>query len=269
MANAKKDGMQETPKNTEIEQRPSWIPEGDATGTAMGIDEIRLPRLGIAQGLSPQLVPGKPEFIEGLSMFDMFNDVLGTNYKKKPLMFVPIRHDFRIIEFKPRSEGGGVIDMNVPPNDPRTQWTSDPNDPTKRVPPKATKFHEYVVFLIHDDGRTEPIVISIKDTNKNNRKAFKNLNTYIALPHPRFGVLPIYGKMYKLTVGTASNEKGTWGVPIVEQAGVLLDGNIGRAAMAFAKSLEGKNIVVQREPGDETEFDVASLEGQGATQAEM
>ncbi len=224
--------------------RPDWIPMGDDTGTHMTKEDIRLPRLCIAQGLSQQLVEGDSSYIPDLKMFDMFNDVLGTVYGRGPLTFVPVRRDVRRIEFKPRAEGGGIVDMDVPVGDPRLQWDGD-------VPPTATQFDEFVVYLLHASGEREPIVISIKTTNKWNRRAAKNLNTFIALPHPMFGILPIYGKKYTIAVGVEKNDKGTFGVPIVKQAGVLTDGDAGRMAMAFAKSLEGKEIVVQREPGDE------------------
>lgn len=229
--------------------RPDWIPVGDTTGTQMDREDIRLPRLAIAQGLSPQITPGESAYIEGLKLFEMFNDVLGTIYGNGPLTFVPVRRDVRRIEFKPRSEGGGVLDMDVPPGDPRLKWTE--NEKKERVPPAATKFNEWVVYLIREGVAPEPIVLSIKDTNKWNRKAASNLNTFIALPHPQFGILPIYGKKYTITTGSEKNDKGTFGVPIIKQAGVLNDGDIGRLAMNFAKSLEGKEIITNREPGDD------------------
>jgi len=268
----KQDAIAETPKNTAIEERPSWIPEGDTTGTDMSAEDLRLPRLSIAQGLSPELTPGNSNYIENLKMFQLFNNLTQEIYGMGPIKFIPVRHDIRRIEFKPRSEGGGVIDMDVRPNDPRTQWTTDAEG--KRQAPRATKFNEYVVLLVRDgEDEPEPIVLSIKDTNKENRRAATNLNGYIALP-TKIGSkkykLPIYGKMYTVESGTAKNDKGTYGVPVIKQAGVVHDANLGNRAMAFLKSLEGKNIVVDREPGsDDADFDPEALERESQQQAEM
>ena len=245
------------PEDALVVSRPDWIPEGDTTGTQMSPEDIRLPRLAIAQGLSPQITPGDSAYIDGLKLFDLFNDVTGEVYGRGPLTFVPVRRDVRRIEFKPRAEGGGVVDINVPPGDPRLDWTEDEDG--NRQPPVATKFHEWVVLLLHSDGRREPLVLSIKDTNKWNRNAARNLNTFIALPHPQFGTLPIYAKKYVITSGSEKNDKGTFGVPIIKQAGVVNDASVGRMAMEFAKSLEGKKIVVDREPGDD-DFNPAELE---------
>lgn len=277
MADTKKtDAVATTSPNQELAEIPSWIPEGDTTGTAMAAEDIRLPRLLIAQGLSPEIIPGNAKFIEGLSMFDLFNDLTQEIYGKMgkvSLTFIPVRHDVRRIEFKPRAEGGGVIDMNVPANDPRTLWTNDPEDPTnreKRKAPRATKFNEYIALLVREDG-FEPIVISIKDTNKENRRAATNLNGYIGMPTkigPKRVQLPIYGKMYTYEVGTASNDKGTYGVPIVKQAGVVRDEAMGKGAMKFLKSLEGKNVIIEREAGDD-EFDAAALEAEAQAAREM
>jgi hypothetical protein len=252
-----KQESQELVKQDQALARPSWIPEGDTTGTQMSAEDIRLPRLAIAQGLSPQLMEGDSSYIPDLKMFDMFNDVLGTVYGKGPLTFVPVRRDVRRIEFKPRAEGGGIIDMDVPPGDPRLKWDGD-------APPTATSFDEFVVYLLHADGSREPIVISIKNTNKWNRRAAKNLNTFIALPHPQLGVLPIYGKKYTVTVSTEKNDKGTFGVYVIKQAGVLTDGDTGCLVMAFAKSLEGKQIIVEHEPGED-DFVPADLEAEAIT----
>lgn len=250
--------------------RPDFIPEGDTTGTeGIGVDDIRLPRLAIAQGLSHEMTPGDAKYIEGLTMFDLFNDFTQERYGKGPLTFVVIRRDVRRIEFKPRSEGGGVVDMNVPANDPRTMWTDDPDDPTKRIPPKATKFNEYVIWLLKP-GVPEPetILLSIKDTNKFNRKATTDLNGFIK-SHASKGKksVPIYGVAYAIHVVPEKNDKGTFGTPVIKQAGkdgkpaFITNQDFFAAAAKYELSLRGKNIVTDRTPGeDDMDFEAISAE---------
>lgn len=237
-----------------MEELPDFIDKGDATGTEdITSEDLRMPRLAIAQGLSPQLLRGNSDHIEGLQMFDIFNDLTQENYGQGPIYFIPIKREVRRIEFVPREEGGGIKDLDVPPNDPRTFWTVD--DVTgERIPPTATKFVEFVVLISKSNG-VEPIVLSIKDTNKWNRRAAERLTGFIKLPHPKHGVLPIYAKIYSLESKTESNDKGTFGVPVIKQTGLVQDPNIYKFAKSFRKSLEGKVIVIQREPGDETEVE--------------
>jgi hypothetical protein len=236
-------------------ERPSFIPAGDTTGTE-GItqEDIRLPRLTIAQGLSPQLTPGDSAYIDGLKMFQLFNDFTRQIYGNGPLYFIAVRRDVRRIEFIPRDEGGGVKDMNVPHGDPRTEWTED--EEGHRVPPKATKFNEFVVLLlVSKDDPPEPIVLSIKDTNKFNRRAATDLNGFIKM-HASKGKnsVPIYGVVYSISSKSEKNDNGTFGVPIINQVGFVPRQDWFQAAQAFAASLEGKNVVTTREPGDEDSF---------------
>lgn len=254
--------LQEQPKGGVID-RPSFVKKDSAAGLeGIGIDDIRLPRLAIAQGLSPQITPGGASFIQGLQLFDLFNDLTSEIYGhvNTTLQFVPVRRDVKRIQFKPRSEGGGVIDMDVPANDPRTRWTT--NEDGKRIPPAATKYVEFVVLLVRDGKAPEPIVLSIKDTNKWSRAAAINLTSFIALRK-----VDIYAGLYEVTSKAEKNDQGTFGVYAVRNVRNLDDptqtneeweksGSLYRMAEAFHQSLKGKKIVTEREPGeDDVAFD--------------
>lgn len=239
-----------------FDERPDFIPEGDKTGTE-GItnDDIRLPRLGIAQGLSPQLTPGDNAYIDNLKMFQMFNDTTKEIYGNGPIYFVVVRRDVRCIEFRPRSEGGGVVDLNVPRNDPRaTQWRDVDG---VRVPPAATLFNEYVALILKQDGEVDPVVISIKGTNKFNRRATTDLNGFIKMYASQGAKsVPIYGVIYAIESRSEKNDNGTFGVPGFKPVGFIPKSMPGlfERAREYAATLEGKTVVYNREPGDEDDF---------------
>jgi hypothetical protein len=225
---------------------------GDLTGTEdITGDELRLPRLAIAQGLSDQMMPDNSLYIPDLKLFDMFNDLTGQVYGRGPIKFVPIRRDVRRIEFIPRSEGGGIKDRNVPPGDRRLEWTTGPDG--RGIPPVATQFDEYVAMLLIDGRPPEPIVISIKHTNKWNRRAVSSFLAYI-----KISTLPLYAGIYTIMSKTEKNDKGTFGVPLIKQAGFLDVEKNPQAAQfyaeckKFAASLEGKELAptpsIHREP---------------------
>lgn len=239
------------------DERPDFMESNVDDGIEMS--ELRLPRLGFAQGLSPQITPGKSNFIEGLNLFDMFNDLTSEPYGRKPLYFIPIRRDVRYIEFIPRSEGGGIRDLNVPPGDPRTQWTVAEDGET-RIPPKATKFVEFIAILLHQDRAPEPIVISVKDTNKWNRDAHSKLTMFIKLP-THVGPAPIYGRIYTVESGSATNDKGTFAVPVFRNPKLIVKHKgLYEFAKAFRESLEGKTIVVNRDEPDDIDDSMAANE---------
>lgn len=222
--------------------RPNWM--GERKVEAAGENEIELPRLAIAQGLSPEITPDSSVYIDGLKLFDMFNTLFSTNYGREPIRFIPIGHSTaRRIEFRPRKEGGGIIDMNVPPGDSRMNWTRDESG--KDIPPRATKFIEFVVLLFRPNHDPEPIVISIKATNKFNTRTAKRLDAFIDMRQDE----AIKG-LYKISSKSEKNDKGAFGVFVVENAGWVQDERMYKAAKKFRDSLEGKTITVQR---DETE----------------
>jgi len=234
---------------TDLSSSDAWLakpedvlPTGDLTGTeGIGLDEIRLPRLAIAQGLSPEIASENP--IDGLKLYDMFNDLTREIYGRGPLHFIICNREVKFIEFKPREDGGGVVDLNVPANDPRTLWSKVNGE---RVPPVATKFVEFVVMLLREGKQPEPIMLSIKDTNKWNRAASTNLSSFIALSRDA-----IYGGIYKVNSRPEKNDSGTFGVYSIEKIGKSSP-TIRDYAKKFAESLKGKQIVVNRDAhGDE------------------
>lgn len=250
---------------TATDVRPQSLDRNDVTGTEdIGADDVRLPRLGIAQGLSPQITPGDGQFIDGLRLFDMFNDLTSEVYGRGPITFVPVRRDVRRIEFVPRSEGGGIVDLNVPKDDDRMKWSV--GEGGVRIPPKATEFVEFVVLLLRPGKAPEPIVLSIKTTNKWNKRASDQLTTFIKLRNA-----PIYSGLYTVdTLTPAKNDQGTFGVPVCKNAGFIpKDTPAGAALFNFAKefheALQGKTIVLERD-GDVDDSMAANPEEAGASE---
>lgn len=236
---------------TGVTERPKSLDPNDRSGTEdIGRDDIRLPRLAIAQGLSPQMTPGDGQYIPDLKLFDMFNDLTGEIYGKGPLTFVPVRRDIRRMQFKPRKDGGGLIDADVPIGDHRLLWTKD--DQGNSVPPVATTFVEFVILLIRTGKKPEPIVLSIQQTNKWNTRASDRLQTFIKMREST-----IYAGLYTVdTLTPAKNDKGTFGVPVCQNAGYIpKDTPAGNALFEYAKrwheELKDKHYDINRSPDDD------------------
>jgi hypothetical protein len=254
---------------TGVQQRPSSLDPNDLSGTEdIGKDEVRLPRVGIAQGLSPQMTPGDTQYIEGLTLFDMFNDQTGEIYGKGPLTFIPILRDVRRVEFTPRSQGGGVVDLNVPKGDARLRWSkSSPELAKADVPPAATEFVEFVVLLLRKGKAPEPIMLSIAQKNKWNRRAAEKVTSVAKLRHA-----PIYASVFTIdTKIPGKNDKGTFGVFTVRDMGFIpKDTPIGGAlyshAENFYRSLEGKVVSTQYAGADDVDDSMASNQEPATTE---
>lgn len=187
---------------TEIVVIPDYLKTqvGNQAGTeGMGQNDLIMPRLSIAQSLSPQLKKQNENFIEGLAVGDMFNtmsgEVYGTEIKVVPLFFFT-----SFIEFKPISEGGGVIKMyqsivDVPPAD--LQFTQDAVS-GEQVRPKVTEFKNWMSLIIQEGRKPEPVIISFKSSGL---KDCKKWNSFIRMTN-----LPAYAKVY--TVESIHKNKG-------------------------------------------------------------
>lgn len=232
-----------------LTQRESFIAKGDVSGTEdIALTDLRLPRLAIAQGLSDQMIETSSMYIPGLKLFEMYNDLTGEIYGKGPITILPVRYAVKYIEFIPRAEGGGIRDFSVPTNDPRCFWRDG-------KPPVATRFTEFVVLMLDENGvkTPEPIVLSIKETNKFNRFAAQRLATNAKLKGK-----PIYAGIYTVSSKPEKNDSGTFGVYIVQCKDWLDNPTVTDAvwdynqslynfARNLANELKGKTIVAEPE----------------------
>ena len=187
---------------------PNYIKQGDRRGAdTITADELQMPRLALAQGLSPELDPTSPKYIEDLKVGDAFNSLTSEVYGKRPIEVVIVRVDKpRYIQFD-EDNRGQIIDFNVPANDPRTQFTTNEKGETEK--PLATKFSEYVALILPDK---EPIALSFKGAGL---KVAKQLNGLI-----RMSNLPAFALRYVLTPAVMKDAKsgGTYSVFSVKYA---------------------------------------------------
>jgi hypothetical protein len=191
------------------EEMPDYLSDMDSHEGKENItrDDITIPRLALAQKMSPEVDPENAEkFIDGLKIGDFFNTQSKEIYGPGPLEFcVLFAAPPNYIEFNSPEPGSGIKDMNVPASDPRTQFTKGPDG--KPVKPLATKFYNYIVLLAHN---YELIGLSFKSTGL---KVAKNLNLLI---DQRKG--PIYAGKYMIQSATAQGPKGPYKTTVVKNS---------------------------------------------------
>lgn len=173
------------------------VPDFLKSETDTGLDhytkaDIQMPRLALAQKLSPEIEEGNAAQIPGLKEGMMFNNLTREIYGKGPLEFMVIRGDRpRWVEFYPREQGGGVKDMNVPANDVRTQFIDG-------RPPAATQFYDFIIVLL---PTREVIALSFKSTGL---KIAKSLIALMKLREPK----PHYAGKFTLSTMPTQNKNG-------------------------------------------------------------
>ena len=259
-----------------VAERPAGSDAGALGNEGIGREDILTPRLGLAQKMSPEVDPtNRDRYIEGLQFTDMFHSLAGKSFGKGPLHFVILRRDKpRWIEFNPLDQGGGIRDMNVPPNDPRTFFTTGPNN--ERVKPVATMFYDFIVLLLTaldlEDPLKNVIALSLKSSGI---KAAKHLN-FLVLQR---GKKLICKGVYELRTDSATDKKtgGVYAVYKVKNAGWLAAGSlVEKLAIELFESWKDREAMIDRgdnheEGGGDTDFNPADIEKQdaGAANTEM
>jgi hypothetical protein len=227
------------------EERPTDLIAGDTRGTEdMTRDDMQMPRLAIAQQMSPELQEDQPQYIDGLKMGEMFNSVTKEIIGKGPVLVAIVRRDPpRWVEFVPRDQGGGVKDPNVPMNDPRTQFGPNGEQPV------ATKFYDYVLMRV-DKSDFEMVGLSLKSTGL---KVARNWNTLIKMRNA-----PLFRGVYRIEVVKQENAKGKFFNFSVNNAGWTNGEATARAEAAF-EAMKDRVVVMDREHPDDTSFETTGM----------
>jgi hypothetical protein len=234
--------------------RPSFITQGDHRGTeTIERDDLQMPRLSLAQALSPELDPTSPKYIDGLKVGDAFNSLTGEVYGRSPIEVVIIRAEkARWIEFDEKNRGQ-IKDFNVAPGDPRTQFTTDAQGNT--VKPAATKFAEYIAVLL---PAMEPIALSFKGAGL---KTAKTLNGLMKLANE-----PAFALRYVLTPAIQKDPAsgGTYAVFNIKyapkeegQTKPYVSEELYKFCSSLYDSYSGKSLGVEREPGQDDDEPIA------------
>lgn len=250
--------------------RPDYLQKGDIRGTEdLTKEDLQLPRIGLAQGLSPQLMEGNPKFIPGLKIGDMFNNLTGEILGRGPFEFTVVRRDKpRGIEFYPLAEGGGIKDFNVPLTDPRMNFGANGEKP------KATKFYDFVIVFLPinlDDPFSNLIALSLKSSGL---KVARELNTYLKMRNA-----PTFAGKYTLTSAMETNKKGTFAVFKIKNSSTedaaTLAGSPGWVskdvfdAMALVfEGIKDRALDIEREAGADDD-DIPDLTGGAGAPVEM
>jgi len=239
-------------------ERPA---DGKAGGppSHIGRDDVAMPRLALAQKTSPQLESTDAKFIEGLKYTEMFHSADYRNFGNGPVLFTILRADPpHYIEFRPMDQGGGIVERNVPANDPRTQFR---NEGGKSVRPIADKFYDFIVLVLNgfdpNDPMTNVMALSFKSTGIAAAKALNNLITFR-------GNRELFRGVYKLTSAASKNSKGPFAIYKVANAGWLSEGTpVFEAAKEMWSALKDQVIEIDREHptvGDPDGFDPEEIE---------
>lgn len=234
----------EKPTSMAVETVPDYI-QGSLTAGKEDIrtEDLIIPRLAVAQALSPQVIEGEEAFIEGLRPGELFNTLTSDSYGRGPVKVIIVKRNkpiFHLIEGEGKDRA--ITERNLDPQDPRCQWDGD-------TPPLATEFREF--FAVHAETG-EPLGLSFKSTSI---KAAKELDTFITLAKN----VPLWGRVYAVTTLQRKNDKGVFFVFKVRPAGYPTE-DAFKVAASTAEAWQNQSVKVDDKESAAAEDDMATPE---------
>jgi hypothetical protein len=220
---------------------PSFIKAGDTRGTEnIQSNDVRPPALRIAQAMSPEVKRSESAYIPGLAEGMFFDSITKEIHGEGPIGLVIVNQlGHRHVEFAPRDEGGGVLDFNVPDGDPRTEFTEEIKDGKKvRIKPRATKFYDYLVLVVLEDGRRKLMTLSFKSTQL---KVATTINTVLKLSK-----LPSFAHLFSATAVPEKRGNNSFYGWRVTQAGYVSEATYNEASQTY-DAMSGKTVVLEAE----------------------
>ena len=252
MTDKKQDAVATVEKNQTLAPAPDYIPKSRRGFEDTVQSDLMIPRLALAQALSPQVTDGDPRRIDGLKPGDLFNSVTNQAYGREVTVQVLRKMPLRAMEFRSVDEGGGVIDPDVPIGDARLAWGNSGDK--KADKPKATLFRDFLAVVL---PQREIIALSFKSSGIS---AAKNLWGLATMSNR-----DCFAVKLRITTGVKLDPKPHQ-IYKVEQAGWVSeeDFKLGEEMFEAVKGIDATKI---HRDDDPDEFEPAKYEA--GAQAEM
>ena len=177
-------------------------------------EDIQIPFLRVLQALSPQIKKSDPAYIKGAEQGGIFNTVTKKFWSGDDgVLVIPTYFQKKLLEFVPRSEGGGFVGEINPKNLPKIvkengmEMLENGNELVRTA--------QHYVKIVHDDGTLENAIVDMKKTQL--KKSREWVSIMGMFKYPKEAGQNLVGKtmdswynMFRLTTVEESNDKGSW-----------------------------------------------------------
>ena len=190
--------------------------------------DVIVPRLTIAQGLSPQLSKSKPEFIKGAKIGDILDVGLGEAFPEG-ILFLPVMYRKEYLEWGSRESGKGLVNIHKDPSI-MDQCTKDEKTNAMMLPNGnlVQQTAQIIGMNLTAGGRRS--FIGMASTQLKRARLWMTMATSERLKRSDGSEYqpPLLYRSYYLTTAEESNAKGTWSVWQIARGPALPELDIGR-----------------------------------------
>lgn len=202
------------------ELRALFEADAGVGGQDMGKDDKVTPFLGLIQGLSPQIDPNKPQYIDGAKIGNIFNTVTSEIYES--VRVIPVLFQKVYNAWVPRDLGGGFLGSYADPDLQIPIFVPPNQTPDSEQPVQIVETANWFVLAEGVDGTWAPAILSMTSTKLKASRKWGTLTTIAANKYAtKAGPAPIFACIYTLSSVSETNEKGTFANYKIEAAGFV------------------------------------------------
>jgi hypothetical protein len=186
--------------------------EDGAEGAVFAADDLLIPRLQLAQKMSPELDENDAKYIDGIKAGNFFNSVSREIYTEFDV--IPCHSRTSYTEWVPRDQGGGLVaEHEADSRDVKGAETHVSDDGKRKDLMQSGNelviADEFYAFIVKEDGDYEPVLISMKSSQRKVAKRWRTLISMNKARNPKTNQLQsvaIYSTLWKLTSVTEANK---------------------------------------------------------------
>mgnify|MGYP004449352613 FL=1 len=173
-------------------------------------DDLQIPFIRLIQALSPQIDKSDSNYIQGSGAGDIFNTVTKQHWAgDEGVVVLPALFQMKLLEFIPRTQGGGFVGELSPTSDDVKNAHRDEDSGMELLPSgnELVRTAQYYVKIVHDDGTLESAILDMKKTQLKKSRAWLTL---MQMQKHNGKALPMFANTYRLTSVKDENDKGKW-----------------------------------------------------------
>lgn len=179
----------------------------------VGQDDITIPRLKIAQALSPEIKKAKAEYIEGCEEGSVFNSATRELYAGpgEPLTVINVAYVRRYIEWIPREKGGGLVNPNHDESILDQCTRNDKGDYVLENGNEIVVTPEHFVIIVRADGTWEQAVLSMSGSKAKISRSWNTSIRNLKIRNPATGKFVNPARFYQsflLSTVPETNDRG-------------------------------------------------------------
>tara|TARA_R100001129_G_scaffold183763_1_gene166940 strand:+ start:533 stop:1288 length:756 start_codon:yes stop_codon:yes gene_type:complete len=178
-------------------------------------EDIQIPFLRVLQALSPQIKKSDPAYIKGAEQGGIFNTVTKKFWSgDEGVLVIPVHFQKKLLEFVPRSEGGGFVG-EINPKDLGKVVKEDKGMEILESGNELVRTAQHYVRVVHEDGTLENAIVDMKKTQLKKSKEWLSIMGTFKYPKeagPKLvgTTMDTWYNIYRLTTVEESNDKGSW-----------------------------------------------------------